>query len=66
MREFTIDGVTLTARNYRTAVRRVRGYKRGEFNLDGSTILAERRNPPGTPLKKREKEAAAWLRKNKS
>lgn len=65
MREYIIDNVTVTARNLRTARRRVRGYQRGELNQDGSTILAERRNPPGKPLAKRKKEAEAWLKKNK-
>ncbi len=51
MRKFTIDDVTLEAKSFRTAVRRVRGYKRGELKLDGSTILAIKRNPPGQPLK---------------
>lgn len=52
-REYRIDGVILEAKRYRTAVRRVRGYKRGELNLDGSTILAIKRNPPGQPLRKK-------------
>ena len=55
-REFTIDGVTLNARTYRTAVRRVRGFKRGELNLDGSTILAKDRKPPGRPLRKKKQK----------
>lgn len=54
-REYTIDDVTLEAYTYRTAVRRVRGFQRGELNLDGSTILAIKRDPPGQPLKKRKK-----------
>lgn len=52
-RSYTIDGVTLDAKRYRTAVRRVKGFKRGELNLDGSTILAIKRNPPGQPLRKK-------------
>lgn len=55
MREFTINGVTLKARTYRTAVRRVRGYKRGEFDINGATIPCEDRNPPRPPMKKRKK-----------
>jgi hypothetical protein len=44
MKEYTINGVTVTARNYRTAVRRVRGYLRGEFDIKGRTIpRAERK-----------------------
>lgn len=38
MRKFTIDDVTLEAKSYRTAVRRVRGYQRGELTLEGKTI----------------------------
>lgn len=56
-RSYTIDNVTLTARRYRTAVRRVKGFKRGELDINGKTILAIKRNPPGQPLKKKEKDA---------
>lgn len=52
-KSYTIDGVTLNANHYRTAVRRVRGYKRGELNLDGSTILANKRTPLGRSLRKK-------------
>ena len=55
-KSYTIDGVTLDAKSYRTATRRVRGYKRGELNLDGSTILALKRTPPGQPLRKKVKK----------
>lgn len=64
-RDYVINGVTFSARSLRTAKRRARGYERGELNQDGSTILAERRTPPGKPLAKRKKEAEAWLKKNK-
>lgn len=37
-RTYTIDDVTLEARKRRTAVRRVRGYLRGEFDITGKTI----------------------------
>ncbi len=53
--QYTIDNITVEAKSYRTAVRRVRGYQRGELNLDGSTILAIKRMPPGTPLKEKKK-----------
>lgn len=56
MRDFTIDGVTVKARKYRTAVRRVRGYKRGEFDITGATIPAKDRTPPGTSMRKRKKK----------
>lgn len=55
-RGFTIDGVTVNARCYRTAVRRVRGFQRGEFDIDGRTILALKRTPPGRPLRKKTSE----------
>ena len=54
-KQYIIDDVTIEAKSYRTAVRRVRGYQRGELNLDGSTILAIKRTPPGTPLKEKKK-----------
>jgi hypothetical protein len=56
-RSYTIDDVTLTARRYRTAVRRVRGFKRGELDIDGKTILASKRTPPGRSLRKKEQKA---------
>ncbi len=52
-RPFTIDGVTLDARCYRTAVRRVRGFQRGELTIEGRTILASKRTPPGHSLRKK-------------
>lgn len=54
-RQFTIQNVTVTARRYRTAVRRVRGYLRGELTIEGQTILAKDRKPAGTPMRKRAK-----------
>lgn len=53
MRDYTISGVTVTARRYRTAVRRVSGYLRGEFDITGATIPAKDRTPPGTPMRKK-------------
>lgn len=53
MKDFTIDGVTVRARNYQTAVRRIRGYKRGELDIEGRTILARKRTPPGSPMRRR-------------
>lgn len=44
MRKFTIDDVTLEAKSYRTAVRRYRGYQRGELTLEGKTILLIKRD----------------------
>ncbi len=55
MRQYTIDNVTDTARRYRTAVRRVWGFQRGEFDIDGKTILASKRTPPGQSMKKKKK-----------
>ena len=55
MNEYTIDEVKVRARNYRTAMRRVRGYQRGELDIDGRTILASKRKPPGRPMRKRKK-----------
>ena len=52
-RPYTIDGVTLSAKSYRTAVRRVRGFRRGELTLEGQTILASKRTPPGRSLRAR-------------
>jgi hypothetical protein len=54
-KQYTIDDVTVEAKSYRTAARRVRGFKRGEFDINGKTILAIKRNPPGRPLRKRKK-----------
>lgn len=51
-RQYSIDGVTITAKTWRTAVRRVRGYQRGELDLNGKTILASKRKPPGRSLRK--------------
>lgn len=56
MRDFTINGVTVNVRSYRTAVRRVRGYQRGEFDIHGATIPAKDRKPPGTPMRKKGKK----------
>jgi len=50
--QYTISNVTVSAKSYRTAVRRVRGYQRGEFTIDGQTILAKDRTPPGTSMRK--------------
>jgi len=55
MNQYTIDNVTVSARNFRTAVRRVRGFKRGELTIEGATILAKDRTPPGTPMRKKDK-----------
>jgi hypothetical protein len=44
-RSFTIQNVTVAARRFRTAVRRVRGFLRGELTIEGQTI----------PLKDRKK-----------
>jgi hypothetical protein len=38
-RSFTVQNVTVTARRYRTAVRRVRGFLRGELTIEGQTIF---------------------------
>jgi hypothetical protein len=58
MRDFTIDGVTVQASKWRTAVRRVRGYIRGEFDINGKTILAKDRTPPGTPMRKKKRKGS--------
>ena len=42
-RSFTIQNVTVTARRFRTAVRRVRGFLRGELTIEGQTILPKDR-----------------------
>ncbi len=57
MRKFTIDDVTLEAKSYRTAVRRVRGYQRGELTLEGKTIrLLKRDTIAGRALRARAKK----------
>ncbi len=48
--------ITIEARCQRTADRRFRGLLRGELDIDGKTILAKKRKPPGHPMRKR-KEA---------
>ena len=53
MNDYSIDGVKVNARNFRTAVRRVRAFKRGELTIDGKTILAAKRKPKGTPMRKK-------------
>ena len=55
-REFKIGDVTLMATNYRTAVRRMMGFERGEFDIEGRTILASKRTPPGQSMKKKKKK----------
>ena len=55
MNDYTIDEIKVRARNYRTAVRRVRGYQRGELDINGKTILASKRKPPGRSMRKRKK-----------
>ncbi len=45
--------ITIEARNRRTAERRLRGLLRGELDAKGKTILAKKRKPPGTPMRKR-------------
>ena len=42
--------ITIEARNQRTADRRFRGLLRGELDLDGKTILAKKRKPPGRSM----------------
>ena len=37
-KDYTIDGITVSAKNLRTAKRRVAGYLRGEFDIHGRTI----------------------------
>ena len=56
MKQYTVSNVTVSAKSYRTAVRRVRGYERGELTIDGQTILAKDRTPPGTPMRKKVKK----------
>jgi hypothetical protein len=53
MNDYTINGKVFRARNLRTAQRRARGYARGELDLDGKTIKAKDRKPPGQPMRKR-------------
>ena len=53
---YTIDDVTVEAKSRRTANRRVRGFKRGELDINGKTILAIKRTPPGQPLRKKAKK----------
>ena len=50
MKDYQIGDLTVTARNRRTAERRARGFLRGEMDVDGKTILAEKRTPPGQKL----------------
>tara|TARA_R110002096_G_scaffold322432_2_gene516484 strand:- start:83 stop:256 length:174 start_codon:yes stop_codon:yes gene_type:complete len=47
-----IGGVSVTARSFRTYQRRLSGFERGELTVDGQTILAKDRTPPGTPMRK--------------
>ena len=54
-REYRIGDLTIIARSRRTAERRARGFSRGEMDIDGKTVLAEERTPPGRKLKKRMK-----------
>lgn len=54
-KQYTVSNVTVSAKSYRTAVRRVSGYQRGELTIDGQTILAKDREPAGTPMRKRKK-----------
>ena len=51
-KDYTIDGMTFHAKSLRTAIRRARGYARGELDKDGRTILAKDRKPPGHPMRK--------------
>lgn len=51
MKDYQIGDLTITARNRRTAGRRARGFLRGETDVDGKTILAEKRTPPGRKLR---------------
>ena len=41
---------TLTARNRRAAIRRMRGFIRGELTIGGQTILASKRKPKGRSM----------------
>jgi hypothetical protein len=40
----------LFARNHRSARRRFRGFIRGELDIDGNTIPAKKRKPPGRSM----------------
>ncbi len=42
--------ITIEARCQRTADRRFRGLLRGELDIDGKTILAKKRKPPGRSM----------------
>ena len=53
LKPYKFDATTITARNYRTAVRRLRGFERGEMDINGKTIRAKDRKPPGSPMRKR-------------
>lgn len=56
-RQFHIDDVALQAKSYRTAVRRVRGYQRGELTLAGLTIPPIKRDTiAGRALRARAKK----------
>jgi hypothetical protein len=57
---FEHDGKTITieARTRRTAERRLRGLLRGELDVDGKTILAKKRTPPGRSMRKKDKGEA--------
>jgi len=52
MKMYNIGGVLVPIRSFRTYQRRLRGYERGELTVDGQTILAKDRTPPGTPMRK--------------
>lgn len=41
---------TITARNWQSARRRFRGFLRGELTIEGRTILASKRKPPGRSM----------------
>jgi hypothetical protein len=41
---------TITARNRNTATRRFHGFVRGELTIEGKTILASKRKPPGRSM----------------
>lgn len=42
--------IIIEARNQRTADRRIRGFIRGELDIDGKTILAKKRKPSGRSM----------------
>ncbi len=54
MNTYKFDIETISAPNYRTAVRRYRGFKRGELDIHGKTIRAKDRKPPGQPMRKKD------------